>query len=230
MIVPMSTTNSRWGMTLSDLFSAEMEPELHNWIKRFASLDDLFSALPQLYANLRAQNIQGTVEDGAVIIGAVHIGAGSIVRGQAIIRGPVIVGPECAIHSHVEIQAGCFIGSRCVIEHSSSIAESLIMDDVSIMAGAYIQRSVIGSGCVVGPNATLGTDQMEGVSGASSPIRSKRGAVLGDGVAIGANSTIRRGAIVGSRTIVGENVLAQGLYESDQTVMLSQALEIKIRK
>jgi UDP-N-acetylglucosamine diphosphorylase / glucose-1-phosphate thymidylyltransferase / UDP-N-acetylgalactosamine diphosphorylase / glucosamine-1-phosphate N-acetyltransferase / galactosamine-1-phosphate N-acetyltransferase len=230
MIVPMSATNSRWGMTLSDLFSAEMEPKLNNWIKRFASLDDLFSALPQLYANLRAQNIQGTVEDGAVIIGAVHIGAGSIVRGQAIIRGPVIVGPKCVIHSHVEIQAGCFIGSRCSIGHSSSIAESLIMDDVSILAGAFIQRSVIGSGCVVGPNATLGPGQMEGVSGASSPIRPKRGAVLGDSVAIGANSTIRRGAIVGPRTIVGENVVANGIYEPDQTVMLSQVLETKPRR
>jgi NDP-sugar pyrophosphorylase family protein len=217
-------------MNLSDLFSAEMEPELSNWVKKFASLDDLFLALPQLYANLKAQNIQGTVEDGAVIIGAVHIGVGSIVQGQAIIRGPVIVGAKSVIHSHAELQSGCFIGSRCIVGHSSSIVGSLIMDDVNIMAGAFIRNTVIGSGSVVGPGATLGTDEAEGGSGALSPSRSKRGVVLGDCVAVGANSTIRRGTIVGSRTIVGENVLANGIYASDQTVMLSQALEIKTRR
>ena len=83
-----------------------MEPDLKDWVRKFASLGDLFSAMPQLYANLRAQNIQGIVEDGAVIIGAVHIGMGSVVHGQAIVRGPAIVGNNAVVDSHTEIRPG----------------------------------------------------------------------------------------------------------------------------
>src|SRR5262245_10081507 len=107
-----SRKNSRWDMTVSDLFSAEMEPALNQWLKKFASLDDLFSAMPQLYAKLKSQNVQGVVEDGAVIIGPVHIGAGSVVRGHAIIRGPAIVGNDTVVSSHAEILNGSFIGSK----------------------------------------------------------------------------------------------------------------------
>jgi hypothetical protein len=57
-------------MKVSDLFSAEMEPDLNDWVRKFDWLGDLFSAMPQLYANLRVQNIQGIVEDGTIIIGA----------------------------------------------------------------------------------------------------------------------------------------------------------------
>ena len=105
-------------MKVSDLFSAEMERELTDWVGKFASVGDLFSAMPQLYANLRAQNIQGIVEDGAVIVGAVHIGIRSVVHAQAIVRGPAIVGDNTVIDSHAEIRAGSFIGSNCAIGHS----------------------------------------------------------------------------------------------------------------
>src|SRR5262245_23891083 len=136
-------------MKLSDLFSAKMPPALSEWARKFTSLDDLFSAMPQLYEKLNSQNIQGIVEDGAVIIGPVHIGAGSVVRGQTIIRGPVIVGNGTIINSHAEIQSGSFIGSKCVIGHSCSIIESMIMNNVSVWAGAFIRNSVIGFGSIV---------------------------------------------------------------------------------
>ena len=143
-------------MRVSDLFSAEMEPDLNDWVRKFASVGDLFSAVPQLYANLKAQNIQGIVEDGAVIIGAVHIGIGSVVHGQAIIRGPTIVGNNTAVHSHAEIRPGSFIGSKCVIGHSCSIIESMVMGNVNVCSGAFVRHSVLGFGSVVGPGAALG--------------------------------------------------------------------------
>ena len=58
----------------------------------------------------------------------------------------------------------------------------------------------------------------------------KLGAVLGDYAVVGANSSIKPGTVVGSRTIIGEGVVAHGIYESNQTVTLSQALEIKTRE
>src|ERR1700730_9277568 len=97
--------NSSRDMKLSDLFSAEIEPVLNEWIRNFTSPDDLFLAMPQLYAKLKLQSIEGTIEDGAVISGPVHIGRGAVVRAQAIIHGPSIVGPDTVISSHAEIRS-----------------------------------------------------------------------------------------------------------------------------
>ena len=216
-------------MKISDLFSAEMEPDLNKWVGKFVTLRDLFSALPQLFARLESQNIQGIVEDGAVIVGPVHIGIGSVVHGQAIIRGPAIVGNNTVVDSHTEIRAGTFIGSKCVIGHGCSINRSIVMSNVNVSAGAFIGNSVIGFGSVVGPSAALGADEVEGSLGSVSQTLSNLGAVLGDYAVVGANSSIKPGTVVGSRTIIGENVLAHGIYEPNQTVTLSQALGIKTR-
>jgi len=216
-------------MKVLDLFSAEMEPDLNDWVRKFASLGDLFSAMPQLFANLRAQNIQGIVEDGAVIVGAVHIGMGSVVHGRAIIRGPAIVGNDTFIGSHAEIRAGSFIGSKCVIGHSCSIVESMLMSSVNVCSGAFIRNSVLGFGSVVGPGAALGAEEVERSLGLVSQTSSKVGVVLGDYAVVGANSSIKPGTVVGSCTIIGEGVLADGIYEPNQIVTLSQALEIKPR-
>jgi NDP-sugar pyrophosphorylase family protein len=215
-------------MKISDLFSAEMEPDLNKWVGKFTTLGDLFSAIPQLYARLESQNVQGIVEDGAIIVGPVHIGIGSVVRGQAVICGPAIVGTNTRVDHHAEIQAGTFIGSKCVIGHSCSIIKSMVMSNVGISAGAFIRNSVIGFGSVVGPGAALGADEVEGSIGSASQM-SKIGAILGDYAVIGANSSLKPGTIVGSRTIIGEGVLAHGTYEPNQSVTLSQALEIKAR-
>jgi UDP-3-O-[3-hydroxymyristoyl] glucosamine N-acyltransferase len=212
-------------MKVSDLFSAEMQRELNDWVGKFASVGDLFSAMPQLYAKLRAQNIQGIVEEGVVIVGAVHIGIGSVVHAQAIIRGPAIVGNNTVIDSHAEIRAGSFIGSNCAIGHSCSIIESMVMGNVHVGSGAFIRNSVLGFGSVVGPGAALGAEEVERSLGLVSETSSKIGVVLGDYAVVGANSSVKPGTIVGSRTILGEGVLAGGIYEPNQIVTLRQALE-----
>ena len=106
-------------MKISDLFSAEVEPVLSEWMRKFTSLEDLFLAMPQLYAKLNSQSIEGTIEDTTLLSGPVHISRGAVVHAQAIIHGPCIVGPDTVINSHTEIRSG-FIGSKSVIDHGQS--------------------------------------------------------------------------------------------------------------
>lgn len=215
-------------MKVSDLFSAELEPVLNEWIKKFTSLDDLFLAMPQLYARLISQSIEGTIEETALLSGPVHISSNAVVRAQAIIHGPSIVGPDTVINSHAEIQSG-FIGSNCVIGHSASIIQSMVMNNTNIGAGAFIRNSVIGFAGVVGPGAAIGAVEAERASTESSQTSPTLGAVLGDYAVVGANSTIKSGTIIGSRTIVGEGVVASGIYEPNQSITLIPALDIKAR-
>ena len=216
-------------MKVSDLFSAEVEPVLNEWMRKFTSPDDLVLAMPQLYEKLKSQNIQGLIEDGAVVSGPVHIGEGAVVHTHAIVHGPSIVGRDTVVHSHAEIQSGSFIGSKCVIGHSCLIIQSMVMNNAKICAGAFIRNSVIGYGSVVGPGAALGADEVDQSLGSMSQSSSKLGVVLGDYAVVGANSTIKRGTVIGSSTIIGEGVLANGIYESNQTVTFRQALDIKPR-
>jgi NDP-sugar pyrophosphorylase family protein len=199
-------------MKVSDLFSAEMEPPVNDWLRRFTSPADLFADMHQLFTNLSSQNIQGTIEDGATIIGPVHIGMASIIRSQAIIRGPVIVGSETIVNSHAEIQPGCFLGSKCVIGHGCSIIESMLMNNAVAWPGAFIRNSVIGFGGVVGPGAVLGAERLE-FSKKQSPASRELAVVLGDYSAAGANSTLKPGTVLGSGVIVGDGTVAEGLYE-----------------
>ena len=216
-------------MKVSDLFLEELEPVLNEWMRNFASLDDLFLAMPQLYAKLESLSVDGIIEDGVVLSGAVHIGRGAVVHAQTIIHGPSIIGPDTIIDSHTEIQSGCFIGSKCVIGHSCSIVQSMVMNNTKIGAGAFIRNSMIGSGTVVGPGAALGSIEVERASTPTAHVSSTLGAVIGDCAVVGANSTIKSGTIIGSRTIVGEGVVASGIYESNQIVTLIPALDIKVR-
>ena len=219
-------------MKISDLFLEEFEPALNMWISQFTSPADLFAALPQLYARLNSKNIQGVVEEGVVIVGPVHISAGSVVHGQAVIRGPVIVGNGTIVHSHAEIQSGCFVGSKCTIGHGCSIINSMVMNNAIVWPAVFIRNSVIGFGSVIGPGAVLGAQKSElsnNMSCTSSDTSSDLGVMLGDHSSVGANSILRPGTIVGHRTIVAEGVVAEGIYDSNQTITSSQTLEIKPR-
>lgn len=197
-------------MKVSDLFSAEMEPALSEWIRKFTSCSDLFAGMHQLFTKLCSQNIQGTIEDGAAIIGPVHIGIGSVVRAQAIVRGPVIVGSDTVVNSHTEIQPGSFIGSKCVIGHGCSIIESMVMNNAMVWPAAFIKNSVIGFGSVVGPGAVLGAEKPQ-LRNKVLRSSSELGVVLGDYAAVGANSTLKPGTILGSGKVIGEATLAEGI-------------------
>jgi UDP-N-acetylglucosamine diphosphorylase / glucose-1-phosphate thymidylyltransferase / UDP-N-acetylgalactosamine diphosphorylase / glucosamine-1-phosphate N-acetyltransferase / galactosamine-1-phosphate N-acetyltransferase len=216
-------------MKISDLFSVEVDPVLIEWMRKFTSLDDLFLGMPELYAKLESQTIEGIIEDGAVLSGPVHIGRGAVVHPQAIVHGPSIVGPDTVVNSHAEIQSGSFIGSKCVIGHSCSIIHSMVMNNANICAGAFIRNCVIGTGSIVGPGAALGAVDVERAPRANSQTSSKLGAVLGDYAVVGANSTLKPGTVIGSRTLIGEGVLAKGNYESNQTVTLTQTLNVNPR-
>ena len=198
----------------SDLFSAEMEPILMEWVAKLASPADLYASLPQLYAKLSTQNIQGKVEAGAIITGPVHIGEGSVVNPYAVICGPAILGNNVTVGSHAEIRDGSFIGSNCVLGHGCSIKHSMLMNRSQICHGVFVSNSILGFGSIVGPNAVLGP-QESAPTGVDSSIPFPLGVVLGDYASVGASCVLRPGTIVGPRTVLSAGLVLAGIYEPD---------------
>jgi NDP-sugar pyrophosphorylase family protein len=216
-------------MEVHDLFSANMEPAFSEWVGQFRSPTDLLSASPQLYSKLESQVVEGTIEDGAQIVGPVFIAAGAVVQSLAIIRGPAIVGRNAVVGSHTEIRSGCFIGSQCSIGHGCSLATSIVMNNAVIRSAAVITNSVIGFQSIVGSGAVLGDAGSESLRyDACNPIGF--GVFLGDNSTVGANCILKPGTIVGQRTIIGEGLLAHGTYDCDQRLSIIQNVEVSRRQ
>lgn len=71
------------------------------------------------------------------------------------IEESVEVGASTMIYPGVFLKGKTKIGSFCVIEPGSYILDSELADHVEIKAHSYIESSIVGSGCVIGPFARL---------------------------------------------------------------------------
>jgi len=134
-------------------------------------------------------SLGGTVEDGAVIKGAVSIGDGTVIRSNCYIVGPVIIGEDCEIGPGVCIFPSTSIGTNVVISPFSVIRNSIVQRNTSLGPGSSITDSVIAYGTTA--SGRLATQSGEAV-------------VLVEGE----HHRVKMGAIIGSYCKLGESVVA----------------------
>ncbi|MET0295272.1 MAG: UDP-3-O-(3-hydroxymyristoyl)glucosamine N-acyltransferase [Phenylobacterium sp.] len=149
----------------------------------------------------RERRIEGTeaisldarLEDGVILAPGVVIGAG------AEIGWGTVLGPGAVIGPGVAIGRDCRIGARAVIGFA------LLGDRVRILAGAIIGEP--GFGAAPGPNGVVDIPQLGRV-------------IVQDGVTIGANSCIDRGAY--DDTVIGENTKIDNQVQIAHTVRVGR--------
>jgi UDP-3-O-[3-hydroxymyristoyl] glucosamine N-acyltransferase len=134
------------------------------------------------------------VEDGVILAPGVVIGPG------------VSIGAGSHIGANTAIGPGVAIGRDCTIGSNVSIGFSLIGDRVRILAGAVIGEAGFGVGASNG--AAMDVPQLGRV-------------ILQDGVTVGANSCIDRGAW--EDTVVGENTKIDNLVQIGHNVQLGRS-------
>ena len=146
-----------------------------------------FEKIARFFAPPRDETLHG-ISERAFVHPSAKIGANVAIGHFAVIEEDVVLGDHAAIHSGVQIAAGCVIG-----------------DHTTIFPCAVLYRdSVIGSRCIIHSGAVIGAfgfgyDSSQGVHKLSPQIGN---VVIGNDVEIGANTTIDR-ATYGS-TIIGE--------------------------
>jgi UDP-3-O-[3-hydroxymyristoyl] glucosamine N-acyltransferase len=136
-----------------------------------------------------------------------------VVLAPGVILGPgVRVGRGTRIGAGTVVGPGVAIGRDCQISPNVTISCALIGDRVKILAGAVIGEA--GFGATAGPSGLIDIPQLGRV-------------ILQDGVTIGANSTVDRGAF--DDTILGENtkidnlvMIGHNVRVGRNTVMASQ--------
>jgi UDP-3-O-[3-hydroxymyristoyl] glucosamine N-acyltransferase len=124
------------------------------------------------------------LEAGVILAPGVVVGAGARIGAGTTIGANSVIGP------------GVAIGRACQISANVSIACALIGDRVKVLAGAAIGEA--GFGATVGPQGLIDIPQLGRV-------------IVQDGVTIGANSCIDRGAF--DDTSIGENTKIDNLVQ-----------------
>ena len=84
-------------------------------------------------------------KNARVSAGAVHDG-----------KGRVLVGAGAAVGAGVRFSGSVCIGPRCVIERGALLSDCVVLAGSRIGEGARLSGCVVGHGCVIEPNASIG--------------------------------------------------------------------------
>jgi len=131
---------------------------------------------PRMAAGEKGVHPTASMEPGVLLGPGAVIGAGAQIGRGTRIGANTVIGP------------GVCIGRDCEISANVTIGFALIGDRVRILAGAAIGEP--GFGAIVGPKGIMDIPQLGRV-------------ILQDGVSVGANSCVDRGAF--EDTVLGEN-------------------------
>jgi bifunctional UDP-N-acetylglucosamine pyrophosphorylase/glucosamine-1-phosphate N-acetyltransferase len=177
---------------------------------------DLLDANAELMESIKME-IKGIIEKNATIKGNVAIGEGTLVMSGSYIEGPVIIGNDCKIGPNCYIRPYTYIGNDCHIGNSCEIKNSIIMDRSNAPHHNYIGDSIIGYGCNFGSGTKIANLRLDEKSIKVQHLgkiidtgKRKLGAIIGDKVKTGINSSINVGTIIGEGAFISYGARANG--------------------
>lgn len=191
-----------------------------------------------LDANVWALNrvehrVLGTVEQGAHLIGPITVAESARIRSGVYIEGPVYIDEEADIGPNCYIRSGTCLGKKTHVGNACEIKNSIIMDGTHIGHLSYVGDSILGEKCNIGAGTITanlrfddGRVKMLIKDMVVDTGRRKLGAILGDNVKTGINSTFMPGVKVGVNTWVGANFMVERDLPANTIVLLKQNGEV----
>ena len=174
---------------------------------------DLLDANERMMPEITPKNL-GEVEKNVTLQGPVSVGKRTRIRSGSYVVGPVIIGADCDIGPNCYIRPSTTIGDGCHIGSAVELKNSVIMQDTKIPHHGYIGDSIIGEGCNFGAGTKIANQRLDKqnieVMGIKTGRR-KLGAIVGDGVETGINSSLNAGCVVGNGTFIGPGAVVSGV-------------------
>jgi len=166
----------------------------------------LVTPTPQGAYALAAQRLHRARAGGDVAVAADARLEARVRLGPGVVLGPgAQVGAGTEIGANTVIGPGVAIGRNCQISPNVTIGFALIGDRVKVLAGAVIGEA--GFGAAAGPGGLVDLPQLGRV-------------IIQDGVTVGANSCIDRGAF--EDTVIGENTKIDNLVQIAHNVRVGR--------
>ncbi len=120
----------------------------------------------------------------------IYIGNGTKIKKENLTAGPIIIGENTVIEQNAKILPLTVIGSNCVINSDTSVAESIIFDGCIIGKNCIIRNSILARNVKIGNNVKI---EGNSIVGDNSIIEDNN--VLKNGIKINVNSKISEGQI-----------------------------------
>ena len=168
------------------------------------------------YAEILARLYPAAARPGSSF-GASGVSPGSFVHPTARLEHGVVVDPGAVIGPGAEIGSGTVVGAGAAIGPQVRIGR-----DCSMAAGASIANALIGNRVIIHPGARIGQDGFGYAMGQTGhrKVPQVGRVIIQDGVEIGANTTIDRGA---SRdTVIGEGTKIDNLVQIAHNVVIGR--------
>jgi len=186
---------------------------------------DLITANEIYMENIIELN-QGTIENNVTIKGDLYLGENSIIKAGTYIEGPVWIGKNCIIGPNAYLRKGTVLCGSNKVGASSEVKNSILMEGAKAPHHNYVGDSIIGKNSNLGSGTKIANLRLDkktiNIIHKGKKIdsgRRKLGAIIGDNVNTGINTSINAGTILGSYVKIGPNASVSGTYESQSTII-----------
>lgn len=183
----------------------------------------LLDANQERLAHIKS-SIHGIIEDNVTLKGDVIIGQDTLVRSGSYIEGPVIIGDNCIIGPNCYIRPSTAIGDHCHVGNACEIKNSIIMNNSNVPHHNYVGDSIIGYNCNLGAGTKIANLRLDKknisvvLNGKKIDTKRKKfGAVIGDNVQTGINTTINVGTLIGNNCFIGQGASVKGEINPNST-------------
>jgi len=161
---------------------------------------DLLRANESHVSALLDPSMEGEVHSSADIGGVLQLGRGSRILAGVVIEGNVVIGSGCKIGPNCYLRGNTSIGDRCHIGQAVEIKNSLILSGSNVGHLSYVGDSILGEKVNLGAGTMISNLRHDGSNHRSmidnelvDTGRRKFGAVIGDGVHTGIQTSIYPG-------------------------------------
>ena len=186
---------------------------------------DLLAANALLLSRMEP-SIEGTVEEGAVLVGAVHVAMGAIVKAGSRIEGPAWIGPDATVGPNACIRGATMLGAGAKVGAASEVKNSILMERAKAPHHNYVGDSILGRDCNLGSGTKIANLRHDGASiyaivrgeRVDSGLR-KLGVILGDNVKTGINASLNVGTILGEGSVVGPGRVVSGSWAAGSRIL-----------
>ena len=180
---------------------------------------DLLRMNEEVLALMDEPSLLGEVSPLASLSGCIRLANGSRILPGTVIEGPVVIGPNSQIGPNAYIRGATSIGANCYVGNGAEVKNSIIYNNTYISRQCYVGDSIIGTHVTLGAGTCTENHRQDGRHHISmiqgKPVdtgRLKLGAILGDGVRTGVNTSLEAGVKIGiARTTQAGSYISKDL-------------------
>ncbi|MHA1479899.1 MAG: bifunctional sugar-1-phosphate nucleotidylyltransferase/acetyltransferase [Candidatus Thorarchaeota archaeon] len=177
------------------------------------------------------------VHNSVVLEGPVHIGADAIIRPGTTLKGPVYIGNQVYIGNNSLVRDYTSLCDGVHIGYAVEVRNSMVFEGVNVGRMTYLADSIVGANACIEAGAQMwnwrpGSQPMyleEEPDPVQIPLE-KFGAIIGDNVVIGVNTSIYPACRIGEGSLIAPGCIVDKDIPPMSEVSVKQKLEIKPRK